>query len=478
VNLTKIRWDGLLAGTLVTLVLMRMATLGLYPLLDTTEARYGEMARKMVELNDWVTLWFDYGVPYWGKPPLSFWMTAGSFKLFGINEFTARLPHFLDALLIGWIVWSWTAHRSRLEASYSAILLAGSIGFFVAAGAVMTDMTLVLGITLTMRGFWLGLYGKDMERKRESWLLFLGLAIGLLAKGPLVLVLAGLPLLVWTFATGNAGIVLRKLPWVRGSLLTIGLTVPWYVLAEQHTPGFLDYFIVGEHWHRFIESGWNGDLYGHAHAIPRGSVWLFTLAASLPWCVLLPVSAICWRKSIKMKLQDTHSDRSWLLFLLFWGLMPCVFFTFTKNIIWPYVLPGFPALAMLGATWISGFPDTVRVNRVLIVGLVFTMTMFTLFLLFDNHDIRSQRSLVADYENRHVEHAPLIFFRLQTFSGTFYSEGKSLVARDAKQLTNQLDHGPAFVAIKPRDFQTLPAVVQQKLTFLASHGEYQLFFEK
>ncbi|HTM72428.1 MAG TPA: glycosyltransferase family 39 protein, partial [Pseudolabrys sp.] len=57
--------------------------MGLVPLMDTTEARYGEIARKMAELNDWVTPWFDYGVPYWGKPPLAFWLTATSFKVFG-----------------------------------------------------------------------------------------------------------------------------------------------------------------------------------------------------------------------------------------------------------------------------------------------------------------------------------------------------------------------------------------------------------
>ena len=54
----------------------------------------------MAELNDWVTPWFDYGVPYWGKPPLAFWVTALGFKLFGVNEFTARLPHLAISLLI------------------------------------------------------------------------------------------------------------------------------------------------------------------------------------------------------------------------------------------------------------------------------------------------------------------------------------------------------------------------------------------
>src|SRR6202158_6260157 len=89
------------------LLLARLVGMAAAPLMDTTEARYGEISRKMAELNDWVTPWFDYGVPYWGKPPLSFWVTAISFKLFGVNEFTARLPHLLISLaiigLVGWL---------------------------------------------------------------------------------------------------------------------------------------------------------------------------------------------------------------------------------------------------------------------------------------------------------------------------------------------------------------------------------------
>ena len=57
---------------LIVLILIRLVSLGLYPLMDTTEGRYGEIARKMAEMNDWITPWFDTGVPFWGKPPLSF----------------------------------------------------------------------------------------------------------------------------------------------------------------------------------------------------------------------------------------------------------------------------------------------------------------------------------------------------------------------------------------------------------------------
>lgn len=476
--LNRIHAGGPLLWALAVLVAGRIATLGLYPLLDTTEARYAEIARKMVELNDWITPWFDYGVPFWGKPPLSFWMTAVSFKLFGINEFAARLPHFLGALLVAWLVWDWSTRRSRQEAWYSAALLAGSVVFFIAAGAVMTDMALVLGITLTMRGFWLGLHGTDAERGRERWLVFLGLIVGLLAKGPLALVLAGIPITVWAVLTGNVAKVLRNLPWLRGGLLTIVLAGSWYVLAEQHTPGFLNYFLIGEHWHRFVTSGWKGDLYGTAHVFPRGSIWLFAVAACLPWTLLMPIVAVLRGKVAQLASQPDPAEKSWRLFLLLWGLTPCVFFTFSGNILWTYVLPGFPALALLGAIWLAGQSVALRASQMLVCGLIITMMAFAGFL-FDLHvggkgEVRSQKSLVADYASRSLGDEALIYLRLRPYSATFYSRGKADLARDVTQLTAKLAQKPAFVAVKIIDLPNLTPELRQKLELLAHHGAYEL----
>ena len=479
--LNRIRASGPLLWALAVLVAGRIATLGLYPLLDTTEARYAEIARKMVELNDWITPWFDYGVPFWGKPPLSFWMTAVSFKLFGINEFAARLPHFLGALLVTWLVWDWSNRRSRQEARYSAALLAGSVVFFIAAGAVMTDMALVLGITLAMRGFWLGLlHGTDAERGRERWLLFLGLVVGLLAKGPLVLVLTGVPIMLWTLLTGNVAKVLRNLPWLRGGLLTIVLAGPWYVLAERHTPGFLNYFLVGEHWHRFVTSGWKGDLYGNPHAYLRGTIWLYAVGGCLPWTLLMFVVPLLRGQAAKSISHSDPVEKSWRLFLLLWGLTPCVFFTFSGNILWTYVLPGLPALALLGATWLDSQALALRANQLLACGLGLTMIAFAAFLydlqIGGQNEVRSQKFLIVDYASRRTGGEALIYLRLRPYSATFYSRGKADLARDVTQLTAKLAQKPAFVAVKDFDLPKLTPELRQKLKLLAHHGAYELMY--
>ena len=67
--------------SIVILALIRLVSIGLYPLMETTEARYGEMGRLMLESGDWITPWYDYGVPFWGKPPASVWATRTGLSL-------------------------------------------------------------------------------------------------------------------------------------------------------------------------------------------------------------------------------------------------------------------------------------------------------------------------------------------------------------------------------------------------------------
>lgn len=468
-----------LLWALAAVVLMRITTLGAYPLTDTTEARYAEIARKMVELGDGITPWFDYGVPFWGKPPLSFWLTATSFKLFGINEFAARLPHLLGALVVIWLIWDWSAARSRREAKLAAVLLSGSALFFIASGAVMTDMTLTIGTTLSMRGFWLGLHGTETQRRRERWLLFLGLAVGMLAKGPIVLVFVGLPIAAWTLTLGKPAAVWREIPWLRGSLLTLALAGPWYVLAEWRTPGFLDYFLVGEHWQRFVVSGWSGDLYGSAHAFPPGSIWLFAAVALLPWSFLLPIVALRWRKSAQPTIQLDRTECARRFYLLFFGLTPCVFFSFASNILWTYALPGLPALALLGAAWLAQFPD-VRANRILVAGTALILIVFAGYLanseMAGRLEMRSAKSLVEDYERQRSGSEPLIFLGQRPISGVFYSRGKAHLVPDAAQLARRMADGPVFVAIRIHTLPSLPTEVRETLKSIARHGEYELLY--
>lgn len=471
----------LLLALLLVLLSLRLLSLGLYPLMDTTEARYAEMARVMAQLGDWVTPWHDKGIPFWGKPPLSFWLTALSLQVFGSNEFAARLPHFLTALLTAWLLWDWAAQRSRQEALTAVSLLLGCTLTLVSAGAVMTDMTLVLGTTLAMRGFWLGLQTDRPGQQREAWLFFVGLTVGLLAKGPLTLVLVGLPVAAWTFWQRQWGPVWRHLPWARGGLLVLLLAGPWYLLAELRTPGFLDYFLLGEHWHRFVTPGWSGDRYGLAHSVPRGSIWLYAIAATLPWSLLLPWAAWRWRRTGHRQAQAPSTETPLRGYWLLWSLTPLLFFSFAGNILWTYALPALPPLALLAARWLSQRYPAHAVNRCLSLGLLLSTLLLAAGTAYlhaqkadDWHTSQQlvQRSLAL--QQGKVQQR-LLFYPQRPYSATFYSQGQAELIPNASKLAERLAQQDALLAVYVGALSQLPPTWLACLSVLERHGDYVLF---
>lgn len=475
---TRLGQPATVAWTLALLVVIRLVSLGLYPLTDNTEARYAEIGRVMAQMGDWVTPWYDAGVPFWGKPPLSFWATASSFQMLGVSEFSARLPHFLTALCVAWLMWDWARRESRSIALTAIALLGGSSLMLVASGAVMTDMMLALGTTLALRGFWLGLHGDPARRNTEGWLLFIGLAAGLLAKGPLMLVLTGVPLGLWTLFSGQLGRVWRDFPWVRGLLLTLALAAPWYVLAEARTPGFLDYFLVGEHWHRFVTPGWSGDRYGVAHSAARGSIWIYAIVALLPWSVLLPLGAWRQRHQTGTPASETPPPPSPKRYLLCWAFTPLAFFTMAGNILWTYVLPALAPLALWGAHWLHARWPAASINRMLTLGLAISTLLFTAFVGGLNtaaaKDWHTTRELVAHHAQLAPVEGALTFYPSRPYSAAFYSRGQVSEVTQIDALRTRLTGPTGMWAMKPGDWQTLPDDLRARLHPLEQHGEYLL----
>lgn len=474
-NSTRWLW-WVIAGAVV----LRLVLMAWLPLMDSTEARYAEISRKMLELGDWITPWHDYGVPFWGKPPLAFWLTAGSFQLFGVNELSARLPHFLCMVLVAWAAWGMAAPRAYREAVLTVALLTGAALFFVSAGAVMTDEALVVGTTLAMRGFWCGLHQTGARGMRERGLLFLGLGIGLLAKGPLALVLILLPLVLWAGMTRRWAEIWRVFPWGWGLLAAMLLAAPWYLAAEMKTPGFLQYFLAGEHWHRFVTPGWKGDLYGNAHRFPPGTIWLFAIMAMLPWSILLPITA--WQgRSVKhlapMPVRDAAA-RNWEGYLLCWALLPLLFFTAARNIIWTYALPSLPALALLAATWLARTTSVRRANGVVIAGLIFSILVGLGFgVQVHRSDIgerRSAKNLVQTWLAQRGVGEPLVVVGTRRFSAAFYSGGQALQAKNVEQVAGELAQRSGYVGVRHRDAEAISSLGRVRL--VERFGPYDLLY--
>lgn len=468
------RADRLLWIAIAAAFTARFLLLGAFPLMDPTESRYAEIARQMFVLGDWVTPWIAPGLPYWGKPPLSFWMTAASFELFGVSDFAARLPHWIGGLVVAGLVWQWLALHARREARFAVALLAGSLLFFVAAGAVMTDMALAIGSMAVMRGYWLALNGPREHRGREQTLMFAGFAVGLLAKGPITL-MAAAPIAVHAWKSGELGRAFREIRWLTGVLAVLACVLPWYLAAEERTPGFLQYFIVGEHWQRFVDSGWQGDLYGHAHAFPRGTIWVFAVLAFLPWSIVLPV--VAWKRHRSGTVAPA-ADRELRVYLWLWALVPCVVFTLSRNVLWTYVLPAMPALAMLAAMFLGRQPAASEPERTVAAGAgltaAATIAVVVAFNLGGWGDHRSMKTLVAEY--RAVSHGePLVFFRRVPYSASFYSAGAAELAAEAGDLEAQLADGPAFVALRSRQRSIVSDTLAKRLRLVRVVDEYGLY---
>ena len=298
------------------------------PLTDKTEARYGEVARLMAETGNWIVPQIDYGVPFWAKPPLSTWLSAASVNLLGTSEFALRLPFWIMAVLIALLLIPY-GHQKKINGLIPGIVLFTLPEFFLHAGVLSTDMMLSFSVGLTMMGFWE--FMQSGKSRNSGLLFFVGIGLGLLAKGPIIGVLSFPPLFLWCLRQRISLKKIFQIPWVLGGLLTLSIALPWYWLMEINSPGFVDYFVVGEHFLRFVDSSWSGDKYGFPKQQPLGIIWVFLLAGALPWSFVLLGQL---KKGIKKVWNDP-----WQLFLWLWILWTPFFFTFSKSLIHTYTLP-------------------------------------------------------------------------------------------------------------------------------------------
>jgi 4-amino-4-deoxy-L-arabinose transferase-like glycosyltransferase len=452
----------LFSFTLLTLVLAAFTI----PLTDRTEGRYAEIARKMVETGDWVTLYHDYGIPFWGKPPLSTWLSATGMSFFGTNAFAARLPIILVAMVVIWIVMNLANTRRQEDLSkISALILFTSGLFYLASAAVMTDMVLTLGTTLSMVAYWHAV--KEDGSPAWKYLFFVGISIGLLAKGPLTLILVGFPIFVWGFSKLGFRELWYKFPWIKGAILTTAIVAPWYILAEIKTPGFLNYFLLGEHFNRFFVKGWSGDLYGFAHNKPLGFIWIFWVVDTLPWSLwFIGILIANIRKGRKILVKDD----GWLFYITLWALSPLLIFTMAKNIILTYTLPGIPAFALLlGHFLVGSIKESIWMKRAFFASTLVAPGLALVFITLSYSQpssVNSEKYLVEAFMKDHTDpNNKLIYFDSHAYSAMFYSEGSVSLIGDLNQLVQKLEEDGDFFLVlrKERKLKLLPQELQENL---------------
>ncbi|MDD7805943.1 MAG: phospholipid carrier-dependent glycosyltransferase [Endozoicomonas sp. (ex Botrylloides leachii)] len=464
----------------ITAFLIRLLGIGLYPLQDTSEARYAEMARIMAETNDWITLWFDYNVPFWGKPPLFIWLSALSFKVFGVNEFAARLPSILVSLGVIWFTYKLALFQMGRIAGHLVLLILPTTGIFLAlSGAILAGPVMLLSIIMIQTGFWIGWHSDDPKQAdRWQYLFFIGCAIALLAKGLAALVLAGLPIFFWCLPKKRLVKFWKKFPCIKGTLVTLLISAPWYIANEIQNPGFLHYFFIGEHFMRYLDSGWEGDRYGAAHAEAIGTIWPLWLGTSFPWSIAIVFLAGKWcvkrYKGRGLPLSD------WQFFMLLLFSCPLLFFTFAKNIIWTYALPAAPAMALLLADrWKNSWQQHVKwmTGTALLTPLL--ISVITIFLANDKGK-SSHKYFIELVKQQGLDDPQLLFLYGASFSSRFYSRGKIVSVNTIEALGEVLKDTTRRHAliVSDNDFSSLPDELQQQFEPIGYYKKDTLYLNK
>lgn len=469
----KFAWSALFVVLLLPLV-----SIAIVPLYDTSEPRYAEIARIMAESGDWITPWFTPGQPFWGKPPFSFWAQALSIKAFGTAEFAVRLPSWLCLIASSGILLCGIRAIYGLRIGLSSVIIYGSSALvYISSGAVLTDPFLALGTTLCLMSFAVAVQGGGTPGWRYGF--FIGLSIGLLAKGPLAAVLSLMPVLVWNIFNRKTRALWKTLPWHWGLILTAAAVLPWYVMAEAKTPGFLDYFIVGEHYRRFLDPGWAGDLYGSAHRRAYGTIWLYWLQASFPWSlvVLASILGALLHKPLRPAVGKVCSDHLFCYWLAGALTAPC-FFTFSANILWTYVLPSLAGFSVLTALLVEQMRLSKCISRRVVAAVVAIVPVVVLILsmaAWIKPDLRNtERTLIHYVKQQPGPGLPLFYLSETPFSARFYSTGQAReISQDGLRDATRCG-APFYLAVPKAMYSSIDVEPDTSLVSLYSNKRYVL----
>ncbi|MFI5366964.1 MAG: phospholipid carrier-dependent glycosyltransferase [Candidatus Binatia bacterium] len=315
-----------------------LSLLGHAGLAEPDEPRYGEIAREMLELRDWVTPHLNY-VKYFEKPPLVYWLTAINLHCFGTSEFVVRLwPALFGLLGIGLadalgrsMYGAWTGHAA-------AALLATTPLYFGLSQIVILDMPLSALMTVALAAFWFAYTAPDTGRRRR-WvsLLYVATALAVLTKGPVAIVLTGGVVASFLLVRRD----LEALRWLL-SPLDIGLflliAVPWFLLVSHRNPEFADFFVFKQHVARFLTPDEH-----------QQSLWFFVpivWAGMLPWSVFLLAPRILGQFCSRLVTRRTSAAS---LFCVLWAGVVFAFFSLSGSKLATYILPMFCPLALLAA---------------------------------------------------------------------------------------------------------------------------------
>lgn len=323
--------------------------LGARPLWDIDEGMHAVTSKQMVSSGDWVTPYFN-DQKFYDKPPLFSWMVALSFVLLGFTEFAARLPAAL--LGTGCVLLTYLAGRrlfSARAAFLGSVILASSTLFIIMSRVVVHDIALAFFVTLAL---FLFLLGYQTPRRRQAFFLlgYGAIGVGVIAKGPIGLLIPVMIVGLFLIARRDLRFVKEmRIGW--GVLIVLAVSSPWYILMAVRNPDYLGYFIWKQNFGNFFSS------VESRHPEPFYFYLPVIFGGFLPWSFFLPAALF---GGLRRRLGQNAPQRC---FLLIWVAAVFLFFSIAKSKLPTYVLPLFPAAALLTGEWWDGLLDSERSGR-------------------------------------------------------------------------------------------------------------------
>ncbi|HHT9137052.1 MAG TPA: ArnT family glycosyltransferase [Candidatus Wunengus sp. YC60] len=305
------------------------------PLIDPDEPRYASTARDMILNGNWVVPHFN-GVPRINKPPLFYWAIAISYKIFGINEFSARLPSALAATGTVLITYLWGKRlEDRENGFWAGIVLMASPLFFLISRFCITDMLLTFFACSSLYLFFVEYTEANKSNLRRLFLYFL-LSMVFLVKGPvgiLLFILITLCFLLWIRDLRY----LRRLWYLPGFLLFLGIVCAWGIpfwlsLGTKQISSLLSQEMSG----RFVS--------GYAHPEPFYYYLPVFIIGFFPWSLFVFITFI---HAIKQRKTMPIEEKRQVYFFCSWLILTLVFFSMSHSKLMTYVLPLSPSVALL-----------------------------------------------------------------------------------------------------------------------------------
>ena len=330
---------------LVVASLAILAGLGSGTFWEPDEPRFAEATRQMFQRGDFVTPYLN-GVPRFEKPILFYWTQAVSVAAFGDNEFAARLPSALAGVGIVLVVYLLGVEiASRRAALVGALVMATMFRFVTFARIGLTDVPVMFFIVAALYGF----ARAAPQSASTRWFLFAWSAVGLgvLTKGPVGV----LPVAIWaTYAAcrRNWSLFPRIRP-IAGMMLTLAIALPWYVvMVVEHGRTFTDFALGHEILQRMMSE--------ESFAPTRSFFYYLKVwpGDAAPWSVLCLAAAVwfVWRWSA----LDAATKEA-VVFAAAWFISVFLLFSLSRSKVPHYVLPAYPAAALLIGIFVDRLAD-------------------------------------------------------------------------------------------------------------------------